>query len=160
MPFPSKLICKYIVKILQDYFRTRQSQSYSKLILWTKFKNTKKKNLKMKNNGRYLAISGIEIYYYKINSKQKGTCHQICRRSWTRTKSINRSPGNCVQGTGGSDRFLGQSCSIHPVPRTHNYAGNLNRSGLNPKPTSLPRLSPLPGDHSSLTVSRSHSTRC
>lgn len=40
--------------------------------MWTKSKKTK--NLKMKSNGRYLAISDIEIYYYKINSKQKGKC--------------------------------------------------------------------------------------
>lgn len=69
MSLPSKLICKYIVKIIQDYFRTRQDQSYRKLILLTKFK----KKSENENNGRYLAISDIEIYYYEINSKQKGT---------------------------------------------------------------------------------------
>lgn len=73
----------------------------------------------MKNNGRYLAISDIEIYYYEINSKQKGTCHQICRRSWTRTKSINRSPRNYVQGTGGSAHFRGQRIVPHILFQEH-----------------------------------------
>lgn len=74
MPLPSKLICKYIVKIIQDYFRTRQDQSYRKLILLTKFKKKKtKKKSENENNGSYLAISDIKIYYYEINSKQKGT---------------------------------------------------------------------------------------
>lgn len=72
MSLPSKLICKYIVKIIQNYFRTRQDQSYRKFILLTKFKKKTKKS-ENENNGRYLAISDIEIYYYEINSKQKGT---------------------------------------------------------------------------------------
>lgn len=50
MSLPSKLICKYIVKIIQDYFRTRQGQSYRKLILLTKFKKNQK-NLKMRTMG-------------------------------------------------------------------------------------------------------------
>lgn len=146
MSLSSKLICKYIVKIIQNYFRTRQDQSYRKLILLTKFK--KKKNKKIWKWEQWEIFSYIRYWKYiitKLTANKKG--HEICRHSWTRTKSINRSPGNCVHSTGGSARFRGQRIVPHISFQGHTttrgtWTGQAWTQSLSPCPGGAPSRGP------------------